>query len=183
MAAFQNFRSAFNGFNREDVVHYIEFINNKHASQVNQLNTEIQSLRAELDALRAREDESAALSAQLQEQQDRCAALEQELVAARNELNQAMNRPQTDSELEAYRRAEKFERTANERVSQMYAQANGILADATVRTDEAVTQIGELTDTICTQLSQLQTALISGANTIRDTAAAMYAIKPISADE
>ena len=28
MAAFQNFRSALNGFNREDVVHYIEYTNN-----------------------------------------------------------------------------------------------------------------------------------------------------------
>ena len=28
------FRSSFNGFNREDVVRYMEFINNKHSAQV-----------------------------------------------------------------------------------------------------------------------------------------------------
>ena len=47
MAAFQNFRSALNGFNREDVVRYIEFINNQHNTQVNQLHTEIQTLRGQ----------------------------------------------------------------------------------------------------------------------------------------
>ena len=36
MAASQNFRSAFNGFNREDVVHYLEYLNTKHTNQVNQ---------------------------------------------------------------------------------------------------------------------------------------------------
>ena len=29
MASSQNFRTAFNGFNREDVVHYLEYINTK----------------------------------------------------------------------------------------------------------------------------------------------------------
>ena len=98
-------------------------------------------------------------------------------------MEQAANRPQTDSELEAYRRAERAERIAKERVSQMYAQANGLLADATVKADDAVAQISALTVEVCTQLSALQNALSAGANTIRDTAAAMYAIKPIPTEE
>ena len=40
MAEFQKFRSSLGGFNREDVVHYIEYINNKHAAQLNQLKNE-----------------------------------------------------------------------------------------------------------------------------------------------
>ena len=44
----QNFRSAFNGFNREDVVHYLEYINTKHTNQVNALTTEVEELRARL---------------------------------------------------------------------------------------------------------------------------------------
>ena len=43
----QNFRSAFNGFNREDVVRYIEYINSRH-------NTEINVLKSELDLLQTR---------------------------------------------------------------------------------------------------------------------------------
>lgn len=183
MAAFQNFRSALNGFNREDVVRYIEFINNKHNTLVNQLNTEIQALQDQLDDLRSCNAEQADLTAQLEEIQVRNAALEQELAEAHTQLEQAANRPQTDSELEAYRRAERAERIAKERVSQLYEQANGLLADATIKADEAVEQISNLTDQVCTQLSQLQVALSAGANTIRDSAAAMYAIKPISTEE
>ena len=44
MAAFQNFRSAVGGFNREDVVHYIEFLNSKHNAAVNQLRADLMSV-------------------------------------------------------------------------------------------------------------------------------------------
>ena len=53
MAQTHSFRSAFHGFNREDVVHYIEYVNNKHNDLVNQLNSEKQALLEELNALRA----------------------------------------------------------------------------------------------------------------------------------
>ena len=183
MATFQNFRSALNGFNREDVVHYIELINNKHNAQVNQLNTEIQALQDQLNSLLSQNAETENLAAQLADAQDRNAAFEQELEDLRIQLQQAENRPQTDSELEAYRRAERAERIAQERVSQLYAQANGLLADATVRADASVEEITNLTEQTLAQLAQLQAALSAGANTIRDTAAAMYAIKPIPTEE
>lgn len=183
MATFQNFRSALNGFNREDVVHYIELVNNKHTAQVNQLNTEIQTLQAELAQLRTQQEGSADCAAQLEEALSRCAAMEAELSQAREQLEQAMNRPQTDSELEAYRRAERAERIANDRVTQLYDQANGILAEATVRADEAATHISQLADSIVSQLPQLQAALVESKNALKDTAAAMYAIHPLSTQE
>ena len=178
MAAFQNFRSALNGFNREDVVHYIEYINNLHNSQVNQLKTEIQTLQAELDTLKKVEP-TPDLSGELAEANAKIEELEQELAAARDEAQQAQNRPHTESELEAYRRAERAERVANERVSQLYSQANGVLADATVRTDEAATRVAAAADVIAAQLGELQAALVAGRNTMKDAAAAMYAVKPL----
>ena len=183
MAVFQNFRSALNGFNREDVVRYIEFINTKHNTQLNQLNTEIQSLQDQLDSLQSSHAAQDDLAVQLEDAQAQNTALTLELEELRLQLEQVANRPQTDSELEAYRRAERAERIAKERVSQLYAQANGLLADATVKTDEAVAQISIMTNEVCTLLSDLQSALSAGANTIRDTAAAMYAIKPIPTEE
>ena len=63
MAAAQRFRSAFNGFNREDVVRYIEYLNNSYTSQIQQLNTQLQNaaakpadaqLQADLDAALAK---------------------------------------------------------------------------------------------------------------------------------
>jgi DNA repair exonuclease SbcCD ATPase subunit len=183
MASFQNFRSAFNGFNREDVVRYIEFVNNKHNTEINQLNTQIQSLYSDLEYYQRCYDESVQLSELLQLEQARTAALEQELAELKQQMTQLHSRPQTNSELEAYRRAERAERTANERVNQLYSQANGVLADATARTDETAEHIAKMTEQVCAQLSQLQAALADDSSTIREAAASMYAIKPISAED
>lgn len=179
MAAFQNFRSAVGGFNREDVVRYIEYINNKHSSQINQLNTEMQALQEELSQLRGQTD----LSAQLEEANARIAQLEQERDVLAAQVEQMVNRPQTDSELEAYRRAERAERIAADRVAQLYNQANGALADATVKADDTATQVTELTDALMVQLQQLQTVLSSGGNSMRDAAAALFAIRPATNEE
>ncbi len=46
MALAKNFRSALNGFNREDVVHYIEYLNAKHNSEVQQLSAELELARS-----------------------------------------------------------------------------------------------------------------------------------------
>ena len=53
MAEQQLFRTAFNGFNRDDVVQYIEELNARHAAEVNQLNADLQYLQEKLDALEA----------------------------------------------------------------------------------------------------------------------------------
>ena len=42
MAATQRFRSAFNGFNREDVVNYIEYLNIRHTAEMDQFNNQLQ---------------------------------------------------------------------------------------------------------------------------------------------
>ena len=44
--AVQNFRSAFYGFNREDVVRYIEYLNNQYKNQLDQLNNQLQAAKA-----------------------------------------------------------------------------------------------------------------------------------------
>ena len=179
MAAVQNFRGAVGGFNREDVVRYIEYINNKHSSQINQLNTEMQALQEELAQLRGKTD----LSAQLEEANARIAQLEQERDALSAQVEQLSDRPQTDNELEAYRRAERAERIAADRVEQLYQQANGALADATDKADNTATQVGELSDALMAQLQQLQSVLASGSNSMRDAAAALFAIRPAAPDQ
>lgn len=65
----QNFRSAFYGFHREDVVHYLEYLNGKHTSQVNQLTQELAELRSRCEELEAQAAQFDALSDQLQQQQ------------------------------------------------------------------------------------------------------------------
>ena len=96
MANSQNFRSAFNGFNREDVVHYLEYLNGKHASLVSQLSQEADNLRQKLnlaaDAIAAdssRAERIAALEAEQEELKMRLAEAVQAAEtadAARTEL-------------------------------------------------------------------------------------------------
>ena len=103
MADKLNFRSAFNGFHREDVVRYIEFVTSKHNSQVNQLTAENQRLRAQLETAQAtpaqdpltlemlahaeaeRDDyrrQLEARDAELQALRSRCGELEQQIASA-----------------------------------------------------------------------------------------------------
>ncbi len=182
MAEFQNFRSAFNGFNREDVVHYIEYLNNRHASEKNQMQTELQTLQAQLDARSGGNAPEDALTARLEEANARCAELEAEIAELRAKLKNAAQ-AQTSEELEAYRRAERTERVANERVSQLYAQANGAVADAAVQVDDVSKQLGAMADQVTAQLGQLQAAVLAGKTVLRSAAATLYAIKPIDDPE
>ena len=215
MAEILNFRSAFNGFHREDVVHYIEYLNAKHTTEVNQLNAELEQLRtqnavpadvAELqEQLAAAQEINDQLQAQIAELEERCGIMGQQEVAA-EEAADAPAEPASDlevrcqdlerqleearsstaaasqyhfaQELEAYRRAERAEREAKERAEQVYRQANGALADATVKVDEAFAQIGELADKVNEQLSQLQEAVTVSRQALSDANATLYRIAP-----
>ena len=179
MPAPQNFRSAFNGFNREDVVRYLEYINTKHTTELNQLNSEADFLRSKLEnvspaedfaALEAERDE---LRAQLEEMTARYAQLEEQL-AAQN--TQAEGGPA--EELEAYRRAERTERQAKERAELVYHQINGVLADATAKVDGVSTEISGMADQVMSQLTALQVAIGNSKQALRDAASTMYAIRP-----
>ena len=88
----QTFRSAFNGFHREDVVNHIAYMTTKHETQVKELRSENDTLRTELEDLRSRlEDDSAA--------QDRAAELERDLEAREAELNSVREELETANQL------------------------------------------------------------------------------------
>ena len=190
MAAFQNFRTALGGFNREDVVQYIEYMNNKHASHINQLKTDLQAAQAELLELEAAAEERQALMTRVEEAEAAKEAAEAEVLALREEL-EALRQSQssapvmdpTASELEAYRRAERAERIAGERVSQMYQQANGALSDAALQADEASIRITDIADKIAQQASELNNALNQSKSALKSAAATLYSIRPISTEE
>ena len=182
MALNMDFRSAFNGFNKEDVVHYLEYLQNKHNAQLTELRNEL--AQAEQDRLCAVEANAALEElrrqvAQLEAERDaavtRADALETALCAARSEKTAAVDR--SEEELEAYRRAERAERQAQERAQQLMDQAYGILADAGMRADESAQQIGAMADQVAAQLAQLQQAVIGSKTVMQETATAMFAIR------
>ena len=178
MAEMQYFRTAFRGFNREDVVHYLEYLNSKHTAQVNQLTSEADFLRTKLetqgpsqeqaDTIAALEAERDELRAQVESLQARCAELEQ---------NAAPVCTPSD-ELEVYRRAERTERAARERADLIYRQASGVLAEASVRVNDVAAQVGPMAENILAQLSQLQSTISAGKQSLQDAAVILSTLRP-----
>ena len=159
MAQSQNFRTAFNGFNREDVVHYLEYLNARHQSQIQQLTAEAEELRER--AAQQPEDSQqriAALEAENQELTRQLEQVRQELEQAQQELEQARQpaekdpEPESpvpdivDPELSAYRR----------------------LSD----------NITQMADQAMSQLTQLQVAVSGSKQTLQEVLAIMKAIRP-----
>ena len=192
MASNFTFRTAFNGFNHEDVVRYIEHLNSQHTTTVNRLNSELEFLRTkQAEAPAANLNELVEQQAgRIRELFDRCKELEQalsdsqtqklqlqtELDAARNQQTSFQSR--MEEELEAYRRAERTERLARQRAEQLYEQANGALGDATAKVDDTAAQLGQLSDQVIVQLTELQNVVSGSKQALRDAAATMYTIRP-----
>ena len=191
MATPQSFRSAFNGFNREDVVHYLEYLNAKHASQLDQLNNEVAFLRRKLEE-QPETDPAAGeemtrrigeLEEKLAESVQERETLSQKVSQLEKELDQSRAervtvQHQADQELEAYRRAERTERMARERAEQVYRQTNGVLADASAKVDEAAGQVSEISDHVMSQLDLLREAVSCSKQALADAAAGLYSLKP-----
>ena len=162
MPAEQKFRSALGGFNRHDVVNYIEYINNKHNSELEQLNTQLQTAQEAL----AQATDNSELLAKLEAAEARCAELEEQLAAGGQVVVAS-----EDNELETYRRAERAERLARDRAAQIYAQANAALADATVKVEAISDGMNALTE-------QFNIQLEDGKKQLQEAVASLYAIRP-----
>ena len=212
MAEKHNFRSAFNGFHREDVVRYIEFITSKHNNQVNQLTAENEQLRkqlAEAEAVPGQDPLTLQMLAHAEAERDelrtRCAQLEQQLenaisaeeaqaridqakleadarVAAAMEQVAALQQ-KADRELDAYRRAERTERLARERAEKVYQQANVALSNASTHVESAAEQIGGMANQLLSQLDQLRGAVSGSRDALSAAADALHTIRPGTEEE
>ena len=175
MSASQNFRSAFNGFNREDVVRYLEYINAKHAAQINQLTSEKEYLRAKAEArpdVTALELERDRLAVEVAELKERCATLEKQLAAP------AVGTPTMEQELEVYRRAERTERMARERADLIYRQASSVLTDAVAKVDTLSAQVCPTAEQVLTQLQEMISAVDNGKNALQEALSLIALLDP-----
>ena len=178
MSAPQKFRSAFNGFNREDVVHYLEYLNSKHKAEVNQLTSELEYLRTKqesfepapdhTDVIAALEKERNDLQAQVAELTARCEALEQNVPTCNTS---------TSEELEVYRRAERTERLARERADLIYRQTTGVVAEASVRVNDMSAQVAPMAEQILAQLAELQHTIASGKQSLQEAAVILSTLR------
>ena len=181
----QTFRSAFNGFNREDVVRYLEYINAQHTAELNQLRSEIEFLRskeAQTPPPAEVPDQSELVQQQasrIRELFDLCKQQEEKIAELTSRLEAVpAATASAEAELEAYRRAERAERVAQERADQILQQVNSALADATVKVDEASALLGSMADQLSGQLDQFRSAVTGSKQALEDAAATMYAIRP-----
>ncbi len=192
----QNFRSSLHGFNRQDVANYLEYLNNRHAAQVNQLNTDLEELR--------RQAQAPAVDPQRLILEARCRELEQQLRQAQTERDEALSQKEealqkledarrdredallrtsgekldANRELEAYRRAERTERVARERAEQVYSETGAVLTQASNRIDSALRQMNGISRQVSTQLDTLQAAISSSRLALQDAADTIEKLKP-----
>ena len=183
MAENHNFRSAFNGFNRQDVVRYIEYVNTKHTNQINQYKSEIQTLSDELATLQVQSAEETVS----QEAYDEVVAQRDAALAELETLRQqAAAKPAVmtlaEEELAAYRRAERAEREAKERAQVMYRQATAVLADATAQVDDTAAQLDVISTRVKAQLLELQTAVADSKRSLQEAVSVIAAIRPEDAE-
>ncbi len=198
MAAPQNFRTAFNGFHREDVVNYISFITNKHETALNELRAEAEELRAQLAGRAEAPDDAlaqqlGALTAENQALQEQIQTLTQaagekdaQIEALQAELEQTKaSLPRTPDatgrwaeELNAYRRAESVERLARERANQMFDLAGQTLTDASLRVEQTASSVAELVDQLESDLAKLHLAISDSGNILVETAMRLGSIRP-----
>lgn len=174
MAGNKQFRSSIHGFNREDVVQYIEYLTSKNNIAINQLKSENQTLQSELDALRQQPKVDPALEQKCAELEAECAQLKQELAQLQAKAAQELS----NAELEAYRRAERAERDAKARAQQIYRQATAALADATAQVDDAAQEFKALSCKISDHITQLQTTVEQSKQALASAASTMYTICP-----
>lgn len=191
-----NFRSSLHGFNRQDVASYLEYLNNRHAAQVNQLNTDLEALRRQTEAP-AEDPQRTALEARCREleqqletaRKERDEALaqkeaaEQKLASARQDREEALLRScgeklEANRELEAYRRAERTERMARERAEQVYSETGAVLTQASNRIEAALRQMTGISQQVTGQLDTLQTAIASSRLALQNAAQTIDKLKP-----
>ena len=191
-----NFRSSLHGFNRQDVASYLEYLNNRHAAQVNQLNTDLEALRRQA-AAPVEDPQRAALEARCRELEQQLSiarkerdealaqreAAEQKLASARQDREEALLRScgeklEANRELEAYRRAERTERMARERAEQVYSETGAVLTQASNRIEAALRQMTGISQQVTGQLDTLQTAIASSRLALQDAAQTIDKLKP-----
>ena len=182
MAEVQRFRSAFNGFNREDVVHYIEYLNSNHNNQINQLKADLAAMRQE----KAAGWSDGQNAEELLNLKERCAQLEEQLAAVTSERDEALEAAEAarqevpspavpviqhtprlsgyvEDELAAYRRAERMERESRDRAESLEREARDkarqLENEAKARVDAIYAQIQSVLSNAITKADDAATQL------------------------
>lgn len=136
------FRISLSGFHREDVVHYIEYLNNKHAAQISQLKTEIEQLRKKQAHTAPDED----LAQELLNAQAECNALRSRVEELEQKLQQSEHAKSTQSSVDSDLRA-------------IISGSTGNLANSAAMLEQSNETIAAIADSLVTGLNTLQSTM------------------------
>ncbi len=167
------FRTAVGGFNRMDVVSYIESLSLQNQQTLKKLQEENSDLRRQIAQY-----EAASAPSELEE-----AAAEPETVELEVPEAEAIAHaePETASlkeqELAAYRRAEAAERTARTRASQLNQSVDEIFSEALSRFDNSGSEANALCEDLLSSYSRLQEALADIRVIYDETVAQLQALQ------
>lgn len=182
MSDVSRFRSAINGFNRTDVVNYVESVSIEHQKQLRQLQNELAQLRTENGALAEERDTlsrrngeleaalSAAQTALAAEQEarknaeDEALRLLEQLPEEAGTAADAANAPEVaesapDDELAAYRRAALTEQNAAARARRLQAHVTALCDNTRSRYQNTGEEISALSVDLTAGIERLQDAL------------------------
>lgn len=148
MAESFNLRSAFNGFNREDVVHYIEYLNANHEKQIKQLKADLATMQRESFLPESNEE----LEEQIAEMQEQFTQQEALLTALNTEKDELMAKC---SQLEAVLAVLTSE---NKDLSDKAAKLEAQLATVTAERDSALAAKPQFTQSMEEELAAYRRA-------------------------
>lgn len=137
----QNFRSAFHGFNRDDVVHYLEELIAQHTNEVNQLQDDLKRRTDELATMRVVSDRAASTASDAIAAKE---ALEAQVAELTAQLEEATS-PEAAAEKEAL----------ETKVAELTAQLEAAPTAAAVAEVEALKAENEA---LCAKIAELEAA-------------------------
>lgn len=159
-----SFRSAMNGFHRGDVIAFLGELSLKHQAQVQALQEELRIAQEEIERLQ-QENES------LQKNKTAQPQPEAETV-------------DTDArELEAYRRAERYEREAKTRAGKIFADVSVAIDGAGKQLLEHELQLRDVSAVLSADITSLEAAMADIRGKLNGTRERIYALeKEITTD-
>ena len=147
------FRTAVGGFNRMDVVSYIESLSMKNQQTLKKLQEENSELRRQIAQY-----EAASVPSEMEETPPE--TVEPEVPEAEPIVHAEPDTASLkDQELAAYRRAEAAERTARTRATQLNQSVDEIFSEALSRFDSSSSEANALCEDLLSSYSRLQEAL------------------------
>lgn len=191
MAAVDNFRSALHGFNRTDVVQFIQEQTLSHEKAIRQQKDETERVQNALEEARNEIERLTALNEDLTAQlQAAEAAAEPEEEAPSPALDAPMEPVQTvvqaapsnfnEMELEAYRRAEMTERMARERAEAASGRMKSIFSQADEKLEITQQDMSTLCQTFRHDFEQLQQILETARDIVSESSTNLKAASDVT---